>query len=645
MQKGLFIFIACVGLTQTLFGQRTVEIEGDKEDANRVGSSVLDDSTKQIYGPNTTRFTYEKNLRFNNPEWHNIDTSVFDFHKYQFVAKKSNTYQDLGNIGTAMKSIYPTSPEIIGARLGFDLYDSYYKGPQEIKIYDTKSPYSMFGIIWGGQGRSVTEAAYSRNIDERSNVSFEYRGLFIDKQIERKRRGDRNVLGTDYSFGANYGTKDGKYFVLGNFTRNRHVVNEYGGILLEEDSSFNAYFKDNRQANLSATKTIELRTNYHVYQQYKFNNLIQLYHVYDRYKQFNDFNNTSAKTVETNADYYNQIALDTLPVRDRTKIIYRQHEVGIKGDIGKTFYSFYYRGREVNLNYKFIEEDSLNFGTYYMENYLGVAFRFGNYATSYISTYAEYLPESENYKIGARIQNKWFFAEGRSSRYLPTYVQRAYLSRHDSWQNNFESTINTKLESGLNLKVGRLVLSPKVSYNLITDYIYFTKLDGLDSTQRPYQPVQASGDISIIKGELNLGLNLLRHFTIKSQIIYSEVAGSSAQSINLPRYFINGQIAYTNILYDGNLQLQLGVDFHQHSAYFADAYDPSIMQYYVQDRFEVPSFPIIDVFANIKINRGRAFLKFNNLNELFKGTGYFLTPEYPAQKTILDFGIDWALYD
>ena len=102
---------------------------------------------------------------------------------------------------------------------------------------------------------------------------------------------------------------------------------------------------------------------------------------------------------------------------------------------------------------------------------------------------------------------------------------------------------------------------------------------------------------------------------------------------------------YSNILYGGNLHLQLGVDFHQRSAYFANGYDPSTMQFYVQDEFEINSFPVIDIFLNVKINRGRAFLKFNNLNELIKGSGYFLTPFYPGQASVLDLGFDWILFD
>ncbi|MEQ8244809.1 putative porin [Fulvivirga sp.] len=647
MRNGLIIFLIAMCGFEAM-AQRQVSTEGDGARKDRRGSSVIDDSTKQVYGPTTTEFTYLRNIKYNNPKSWNVDTLVYDFHKFQFIAQRNNTYQNLGNIGTAFAPIYPTTPDIIGGRIGFNNYDEYYIPYEDIKIYDTKSPYSKFGIIWGGKGRSVTNVEFSRNIDERSNFSFQYRGLYIDKQIERERRGDRMALGHYYNLGGNYATKNGRYKVLGNFSRQNHVVDEYGGIDPGQDTVFilTDYFEENRQGFLSDVQTRDLRTDYHLYQQYKINDQMQVYHEMDRYKQLNDFTNTSSSGIETDTSYFGSfIALDTIPIKDRTKIIHRQHEVGIKGDIGKTFYSFYYKGREVNVDYKYLLEDTLDYGTYYMENYAGFNLRFGNDSTSYIETYGEYLFD-ENYKLGAKIQNKWFYAEGRSSRYLPTYVQRAYLGRHDQWLNDFESTLNTEIKAGINFKLGGLYLQPEASYNIITDYIYFADRTGeVDSTIRPIQPKQVSGDISIIKGQLKAGITFLKHFTLKTMFIYSEVAGDEAEAISLPQLLINGQLAYTNILYEGNLQLQFGFDFHQRSAYFANAYDASTMQYYRQNEFKTPAYPVIDVFLNVKINRGRAFLKYNNIYERIKQTGYFLTPYYPAQTTILDFGIDWALYD
>lgn len=640
--RHLFIIILLVWVNN-IFGQiRTLPDQVEREESR---SSIIDDSTKQVYGPFTTQYTLEENIKFNKTKSYYLDTLADNFHQYEFINKERNTYQNLGNIGTAFAPIFPQAPETIGARLGFDLYDYYFKDPKSIRVYDTKSPYSKFGIIWGGKGRSITEAIYTRNIDNRSNFGFNYRGLFIDKQVERLRRGDRNALGTYYNFNGNYKTKNNRYLIAGNFSRNRQIVNEYGGILIEEGDSFREYFTENRSANISDAETQELRTNYHIYQQYKFNNQLQVFHSYDRYKQLNDFINTSSDGVETDSAYFGIVEIDTLPVMDRSKLIYRQHEVGIKGDIGKTFYSFYYRGREVNLDFKYIDEGELDYGTYYMEHYGGFTLRFGNDSISYIGVSGEYL-SGENYKLEAEIKNKWFYAKGNSSRYLPSYVQRAYLGSHNNWRNNFESTINTKLASGLNFKYKGIRLNPEVSYNLITDYIYFAKAPHEDiDTVFTVQPFQTSGDINLLNTSVRASVSFLKNFILSGEAIYSNLSGSSSDAVQVPDIILNAQLAYQNIFYEGNLQLLFGLDFHQRSAYFANAYDPASMQFYTQNEEKVNSFPIVDVFLDIKVNRGRAFLKFKNIYQLMDGTGYLITPGYPGQSTILDFGIDWMLFD
>ncbi|MEL7004458.1 MAG: hypothetical protein AAFN93_17235, partial [Bacteroidota bacterium] len=41
------------------------DIINKEEVKNRRGSSILDDSTKQIYGPTTSKYTFEKNIKYN----------------------------------------------------------------------------------------------------------------------------------------------------------------------------------------------------------------------------------------------------------------------------------------------------------------------------------------------------------------------------------------------------------------------------------------------------------------------------------------------------------------------------------------------------------------------------------------------------
>ena len=240
-----------------------------------------------------------------------------------------------------------------------------------------------------------------------------------------------------------------------------------------------------------------------------------------------------------------------------------------------------------------------------MENYGGFNLRFGNDSVSYIGVAGEYL-SGANYRLEAEIKNSWLYAKGVSSRYLPTYIQRAYLSRHNDWRNDFESTINTKVTGGLNVRYKGFQFQPEVSYNLISNYTYFRELEVPDSV-RSIHPVQTSGDISVIQGDFKFSYTFLKHFILRAQAIYTTVEGSSADAIRVPELLLNGQLMYSNILYGGNLHLQLGVDFHQRSAYFANGYDPSTMQFYVQDEFEINSFPVIDIFLNVKINRKGIF--------------------------------------
>lgn len=628
----LLLCLSRVGLSQ-------IEVpEEDRQD--RIGSGIVDDTTKQIYGPTTTQFTYERNIKYNNRQYWNIDTSVVDLHRYQFIAQTNNFYQDLGNIGTAMAPIYPQVPDQIGATTGFDLYDPYYIGPDQLKIYDTKSPYSRFGIVWGGRGRSVTEATYTRNIDERSNIGFDFRGLFIDKQIQRTGRGDRHAEGIYYTGFGNYSTRDGRYLALGSFIRNRQKVNEYGGILTQGDEVGNdVFFDEERQVILTNTETDELRTNFHLYHQYKLNDFIQLYHSFDRYKQQNDFLDKKDTTI----GFFDFLEVDSAEVKDRSKLIHRMHEIGLKGDIGKTFYNFYYKARTLDFKYKYLLEDTLDFETDYVENYAGFNLRFGNDSVSYISASGEYMLGGE-YRLSAEIRNRWFYAQAVSAKYLPAYIQRAYRGNYDVWENNFDSPISSSLRSGLIFRLGPVTLMPSAEYSLLTNYIYFKKFNVPDTVQSVL-PTQTSGDINIAKAQLDLSVDFLRRFNFNTKIIYTDVSGGSADAVRVPQIFANGQISYANIFFEGNLELQTGIDMHMKTAYYAQGYDPAIMQFYVQDDFQVPFFPVMDIFFNAKINRGKFFIKYNNFLQLFRENGYFLTPYYPAQKNILDFGFYWAFYD
>ena len=617
---------------------QVIDVSQPREEDRR-GSTIVDDSTRQVFGPEDTRYTYQPYIKYNKLKAFTIDTVVQDFHRFHAVPASGFRLHDLGNIGTALNPIFFVPPRSIGRLPGIQVYDPYYVSSDEIRYYNSLSPYSRFKIIWGGGGRAVTEANYTRNVNERINFGFEFKGLFIDKQINKQGRGDRQAQGTYYNLHGSYVSLDRRYVALAYFNRNRHVVNENGGIRSTTgDPMDEIFFSDNRQVNLSVTETSDLRTNYHLYHQYEISPLVQVYHEFDRHKQLNGFNSGS----QDQAFFENDV-IEGNEDNDKTKYVLVQNEVGIKGDVGKTFYNFYYRGRRSDMTYKQLGEDTLGIDTEPLEHFGGVNLRFGNDSLSYIEAFGE-IQTTGNFLIGGRIQNSWFHAEASSRQNSPTFIQEVYRGGHNEWYNDFASMISTSVSGGLDVGMRNFRFRPSAGYSLLSNYIYFRQFLNEESI-REVVPFQATGDISILYGEIGFSLTFWKRLNLISTTRFTNVSGSSADAVRIPEIFHLSQLSYNNLLFKGNLELQVGFDFHWKSDYYAMGYDPAIMQFYVQDDFEVYSYPLVDLFINSRVNRARWFLKLNNVFELIRDRGYFATPFYPGQTTILDFGIDWIFFD
>ena len=308
-----------------------------QDEAGRRGSRVIDDTTKQVYGPKTSKYYYENDVFLNRITYHAIDTAIRNFHKFNYVQWHNNVYQDLGNIGTSITPIFYQTPSLIGATSGFNSYNLYWDDEQ-IRYFDTKSPYSNIRATLGGKGRSATRITFSRNITPQWSFGFTYRPLLIDKQIQRQGKGDRHVRATYYDIYTAYQTPDSSYRVMFNFRRNRHETDEYGGVYDKADGFvYKDYFFINAQPNLQDAASRELRTNTHLFHQYEVGRALQVYHIFDRYRQGNQFIDGP-----TTNDYYDYYEIENDSTYDKVKFKSLRNEVGIKGDLLKLFYNGYY---------------------------------------------------------------------------------------------------------------------------------------------------------------------------------------------------------------------------------------------------------------------------------------------------------------
>jgi hypothetical protein len=622
------------------------------------GSRIIDDTTKQIYGPNTSRYFFEQDVFYNREVLHPIDTLIKNFHRWNYVQRFNNLYQDLGNVGTAIQPIFYQGPETIGVRSGAHVYDLYWD-TEPVRYYDTKSPYSNMRVILGGKGRSMTRATFSRNINPNWNFGFTYRGQFIDKQIQRVGKGDRITRDNYYDAYTAYRSKDSTYRVFFNYRRSFHRVAEFGGVNLFDETDFDLeeFADENAQPWLLNAESNDLRRNTHLFHQVCIGNALQVYHTADWYRQKNKFQDLYKEPTSATAErFYDFVEIARDSTKDITSFRTGRHELGVKGNISKVFYNGYYAIRNYTMQNNNFERftakpdtlphltyDSLLIPVEGRESYLGGRIALVLDSIGEINGLVEVM-QNGNYKMQGAIKSKWFEARLRQMRYAPGFIEQAYRGAHDQWNNNFANTESTMFNGYLHYKSSVLEISPGLTFTRLRNHIFYKKIKDVDTVQQVL-PMQSAGNQVWTSPELRVAFTFFRHITLSGQAIYTKVIENADDAIQVPDLFINSQLSYANIFFNGNCDMHGGVEVHWKSDYFANGYDPAIRQFYVQKEFEAFSFPLIDIFLNIKIKRGRVFLKYHNLVQAIRKTGYLPTPYYPGQANIIDFGFDWSFYD
>ena len=228
-------------------------------------------------------------------------------------------------------------------------------------------------------------------------------------------------------------------------------------------------------------------------------------------------------------------------------------------------------------------------------------------------------------------------------------MQQVYYGSHNLWTNSFANLSAVQLNGFLKAQLGPLFISPGGTFTNLNNYTYFKeKVDSLVGEQvKPHavSAYQSHGNQTIFCPEVRMTLRFFRHFYLRPQVVYTSFLKNDNDVLHIPEWFINGQLAYENKLFKGNLQVQIGVDAHYKSAYKALGYDVALQQFYLQNQYISPSFLLADVFLNAKLRRGKFFLKYQNLVQAFRQKGYVPTPGYPGAKSLLDFGFELILFD
>ncbi len=606
---------------------------------HNISAQILDDSTKNIYGPTTTRYILEEDLYNIKGKPHGLDTSLTNAHLYDYLYG-SNPYQNLGLIGTPLNPIYYTPPQTIGKNLGITIFDAYAYDPSGINYYDTKSPFSKLRYVQGSRGQQILEADFARNVNPRWNLGVDFRRVASVKQVGSTIARDPQASGYAAAVYTRYFTKNQRYQLLLNYTHLHQTNNEFGGVrnrdttMIQELTNYRGI-----DGQLNSGVTRERRNTIHLYHQYGIlkDSVLQIFHIADY--QYRD--NRYQDLAMAGDTFYLSLKvkpIDSLSMTDRTDFNLLENKIGLKGQIKRFNYKAYFRVKE--FTYQQISDDTVRNNLRYKENFLGGELAYVFKDTSILSVSGQYYVGGEDYYLKAYYTGKFLSGGFYRINYSPTLVQSNYFGNFFRWNNSFNNTQTDNLWLDLNLKVGRILrVNPGIRYTGIKDYIYFNET---------FVPDQEKSQIKLYMASINFFLHL-GSFNITERLIYTKYDG--ARVLNIPEIYSHTRAYFQTRAFHKAAVLQFGLDAFWRSTYNANGYMPIIEQFYLNNSRPVKDYMLVDLFLDVRVKRANVFVKVSNLlqgvgssTSPFRNT-YYTTPGYPGLPRSFDFGIMWMFFD
>ncbi|GAB2965483.1 putative porin [Hymenobacter coalescens] len=622
-------------------------------------AQVVDDSTKVLYGPNTTLVVRESAVLRNVPEGTPLDTTLTGMHSTRNWYYDSTFHQSLGNVGLASRRLLWTTNTQLGARLGRNAFDRYFRDPADIAYYDTRSPYTFFRFVQGGLGEQLFEGSYSRSVKKAINVGIAYERLATNKQLaSSNQRADQQVVHSGVLFFARYQTKDDRYHILTNYYFARHRAVEQGGIRpspSDGDTLTKLYDYRGERVWLSQAQNKDHRDRFHLAHTYRLvGRGLTAFHVLDWSRQYNRYTD-DALQLETGAPvFYPRFRLDSARTDDRATYRQLENTVGLLGRTEWLEYRVYGRYRNPKLTTRTLRaRPTEQLVEAFPDDLANQVFLGGNAAFRWrkvfgVEVAGEYKLVDEFWLRG-RLRFGPLTGELLNSSYAPTLTQQRFVGNHYAWRRDFDNTNVNQLTVSLDQRLGRSTtklqqrVRASVSFVNISNLVYY---DGVRTdtllVRQDFVPRQLSGSKQLVIGTLRheLRYGILR---LDNEVILTR--GGDGEGLRIPGIVGNSRVYVEGFLFKKALFTQIGVETYVQSRFTPYDYSPSTQQFFVQDRFTSRSYPVADVFLTADIKTVSVFLKMAYINQGIYRDGYFASPFYTGNPRSFQLGLKWNFFD
>ena len=642
-------------------------------------AQVLDDSTKVVYGPKTTRIIYEAEVLRDSTSGTPIDTTLTRGPQAKFWLHDTTFQQDLGAVGTASRPLLYQPNLELGARLGRNVFDRYARSPATVPYYDSRSPYSFFRVIQSGAGEQVFEISYSRSLKKNFSVGIAYERIASNKIVAFNSSRDGLVEHSNLLFFGRFQTEDERYHLLFNFSNARHRSIEQGGIrplktptgsmgadsLSGELVPRNLFKYRQERVYLSQAVNTEDRDELYFTQTYRLlSRGLTVYHTFDAKRQYNSYTDLALTRLNASEVYFPRVLYYPRVLRNTTSILdraeYRQLEntAGVLGRTSAVEYRLYGRLRNANLVTQSLWVNQFGPSTIhsgldlvsaapvrsYFQGFVGGTAAF-NYRKIYAVEAAGEYKFFDEYWLRASVRTGPLSGEVLRTSYAPTLTQQEFVGNNYEWHHvagtaaAFNNTSSSQLTGRLRLKL------PNVA--ALTQQRFEASVSGVNITNLVYFNPDAVPEQSDVAN--NLLIAFARHqtkvgsFHFDNQATYTR--GGDVNGLRIPELVSNSRVYYENYIFHKALFSQVGAEMYYQSRVRAFTYSPSTQQFYQQDHFTIRNYPIVDVFFSADIKAVSVFLKVAYINQGILDNGYFASPYYSGYPRRFQLGLKWNFFN
>lgn len=589
-----------------------------------------------------------------------LDSSLNDFSK-KFA--QPYTFINLGNYGTAARSLLFNPIMKAGWDAGFHQFDLYAFTIENTKFYETTRPFTELAYVLGSKSEQTINLLHTQNKKSNFNFAFEYRFINSPGSFKNQNNNHNNLR-----VNAFYQSNNKKYAAMFILVSNKHISSENGGLQntkLLDSLSFNDPFQ--LEVKLGASGSFSqnpFNTSISTGNGYR-NSTFLLRHYYDLGKVDSTFNAEDSVFYKI---FYSRLRL--------------QHTLNIS-----TF------------NYQFID-NNVNANSY--KNYFGLPLFNNNNLTLQnkwnlvtnefsVITFPDKKNQAQFLKLGAALQNIQGILGTTNTKDYNIYATGEYRNRTKNKIWDIEATGSLYL-NGLNAgdyqafislkrvlskKVGILELgfqnvnrTPSAIFNNQNNFfVKAINISNKENTVRlfanyenPAKNFKLSGEYFVLsnftyfdsffiaKQESTL-LNILhvsaeKKFKLtKHLILYSEIHVQQATAnapVNLPLILTRQRLAFEGNFYT-NLFLSTGIELRYYTNYKPANYSPFTGQFFYQDNYTVANRPEINAFFHLRIKSFKAFVRLENINTLIPGSNKynFSAQDYANNALWFRLGIWW----